>query len=192
MTQATGFRVVPRWRPIDESSARRTLRKQIAKVEQELADLAAHAKPFDGIEWSISAPEPLGPRLLDLGELERVRDELAERLHEVRVVLDERAAREARKRDELARMLRDPAEHRFLRITRTEIGEPGCGGWESRPRLGLIGMLAGWWHVKVSSGCPLARAGLRNKPGHRHKRTRNPLCGKMFDYLLEACVLCAK
>jgi hypothetical protein len=25
-----------------------------------------------------------------------------------------------------------------------------------RPRLGLIGMLAGWWHVKLSSGCPLA------------------------------------
>jgi hypothetical protein len=25
-----------------------------------------------------------------------------------------------------------------------------------RPRLGLIGMLMGWWQVKLSSGCPLA------------------------------------
>jgi hypothetical protein len=24
-----------------------------------------------------------------------------------------------------------------------------------RPRLGLIGMLMGWWQVKLSSGCPL-------------------------------------
>jgi hypothetical protein len=25
-----------------------------------------------------------------------------------------------------------------------------------RPRLGLIGMLCGWWQVKLSSGCPLS------------------------------------
>jgi hypothetical protein len=25
-----------------------------------------------------------------------------------------------------------------------------------RPRLGLIGMLMGWWRVVISSGCPLA------------------------------------
>ena len=29
---------------------------------------------------------------------------------------------------------------------------PAPGG----PRLGLIGMLMGWWQVKLSSGCPLA------------------------------------
>jgi hypothetical protein len=28
--------------------------------------------------------------------------------------------------------------------------------WHVRPRLGLVGMLAGWWQVKLSSGCPLA------------------------------------
>ena len=37
-----------------------------------------------------------------------------------------------------------------------DIGEPGCGVWQVRPRLGLIGMLMGWWEVKLSSGCPLA------------------------------------
>ncbi len=53
-------------------------------------------------------------------------------------------------------MLLDPGAYRFVRIARSELGEQGCGAWEVRPRLGLIGMLAGWWHVKLSSGCPLA------------------------------------
>ena len=141
--------------PDAEQAARRTLRRQVAKLERELARLAGEASACDGIAWSVAPPAPAGPRLLDLGELERLRDELAERLHEVREVLAARAVREARRRELLERMLRDPARHRFLRITRAEVGEPGCGGWESRPRLGLIGMLAGWWHVKVSSGCPL-------------------------------------
>jgi hypothetical protein len=44
-----------------------------------------------------------------------------------------------------------------VRVTQAQVGEPGCGFWEVRPRLGLIGMLMGWWCVKVSSGCPLPR-----------------------------------
>jgi hypothetical protein len=48
-----------------------------------------------------------------------------------------------------------PAQHRFARISCRELGEPGCGVWQVRPRLGLIGMLMGWWQVKLSSGCPL-------------------------------------
>ena len=56
----------------------------------------------------------------------------------------------------------DPGAYRFTRISRQELGEPGCGVWQVRPRLGLIGMLMGWWQVKLSSGCPLARGrGLR-------------------------------
>lgn len=143
---------------VDEAAARRTLRAQIAKLELELASLAARARAHDRIEWAIGPPSQRGPRLLGLGELERVRDALAERAREVRVIQEERARREALKRDQLARLLRDPAEHRFVRITQTDVGEPGCGAWESRPRLGLIGMLAGWWHVKISSGCPLSRS----------------------------------
>lgn len=143
----------------DERAARRSLRRQVAKLERELSRLAARTRPCDAIDWPLAtAPTPAGPgpRLLDLGELEQLRDDLAERLHEVREVLAARAEREAERRALLERMLRDPAEHRFLRITRADVGEPGCGAWESRPRLGLIGMLAGWWHVKVSSGCPLS------------------------------------
>jgi len=144
--------------PPDEAAARRSLRGQIAKLERELAEAAARTTPEDRIEWSTVTPGLAGPRLLGLGELERLRDDLAERLHEVRVVHADRAAREAVKRDQLAALLRDPARHRFVRITRRDVGEPGCGAWESRPRLGLIGMLAGWWHVKISSGCPLSGA----------------------------------
>jgi|SRR5829696_2916246 len=140
----------------DERAARRTLRAQVARLERELAALAPDVSPRDGVRWSIGGEA--GPRLLGLGELERIRDDLAERLHAVRETLAARAVREAEQRALLERMLRDPARHRFIRVSATDVGEPGCGVWHVRPRLGLIGMLAGWWHVKLSSGCPLARA----------------------------------
>jgi len=139
----------------EEGPARRALRTQIARLERELAGLTAEAKPRDRIAWSIGGEG--GPRLLGLGELERVRDDLAERLHEVRETLAARAAREAEKRALLERMLRDPGRHRFVRVSAADVGEPGCGVWHVRPRLGLIGMLMGWWQVKLSSGCPLSR-----------------------------------
>jgi len=140
---------------VEEAPARRVLRAQIARLEAELARLTAEAKPRDRIAWSIGGEG--GPRLLGIGELERVRDDLAERLHEVRETLAARAQREAANRERLQRMLRDPARHRFVRISAADVGEPGCGVWHVRPRLGLIGMLMGWWQVKLSSGCPLAR-----------------------------------
>ncbi len=97
------------------------------------------------------------PRLLGLGELEQVRDELAERLRAARVTISERADVQADHRVRLEQMLLEPAKHRFARIACSDLGEPGCGVWQVRPRLGLIGMLMGWWQVKLSSGCPLAR-----------------------------------
>jgi hypothetical protein len=144
-------------RAADEAPARRALRRQIAKLERELAAHVADAAPRDGIRWSIGGA-PGGPRLLGIGELERIRDDLAERLHEVRAALAARAEQEARNRELLERMLRDPGRYRFVRITQADVGEPGCGAWQVRPRLGLIGMLMGWWQVKLSSGCPLAGA----------------------------------
>ena len=47
-----------------------------------------------------------------------------------------------------------------MRVGAADVGEPGCGVWHVRPRLGLIGMLMGWWQVKLSSGCPLAEGRL--------------------------------
>jgi hypothetical protein len=99
------------------------------------------------------------PRLLDLGELERVRDELASRVGEAQAAGERLAARQAAARGLLAQMLREPGHHRSTRIPLRELGEPGCGVLYVRPRLGLIGMLADWWQVKLSSGCPLPGGG---------------------------------
>src|SRR5680860_734208 len=96
------------------------------------------------------------PRALGLGDLETVRDSLATRIGEARRRLREQAELETGNRELLERMLASPAEHKWLQISRADIGEPGCGHWHSRPRLGPLGMLMGWWRVRVSSGCPLS------------------------------------
>jgi hypothetical protein len=131
----------------DEAAARRDLRDQIARLERELARSVAAAfprrEPATGRTRSASALA--GPRLLGLGELEEIRDELSDRI----AALARPPAAER-----LAAMRADPAAHRWERVDSAELGEPGCRHWQVRPRLGLIGMLAGWWHVKLSSGCP--------------------------------------
>jgi hypothetical protein len=139
----------------DERAARRSLRMQIAKLERELAEAFVTAYPMGGLGEEPAGPGA-GPRLLNLGELERVRDELAARVRDARARITELADRQAACRVELERMLLEPGRHRFVRIANRDIGEPGCGVWHVRPRLGLIGMLMGWWQVKLSSGCPLA------------------------------------
>jgi hypothetical protein len=148
----------------DELAARRSLRTQISRLERELAQAFVTAYPLGGLgSTAISAGSD--PRLLGLGELERVRDELAERLHSARVTIAERAEIQEANRLYLERILLDPAKHRFARVSCRDLGEPGCGVWQVRPRLGLIGMLMGWWQVKLSSGCPLPRGrGLRPRP----------------------------
>ena len=139
----------------DQRAARRTLRAQIAKLERELAEAFVTAYPMGGLG---DAPRSscAAPRLLDLGELERIRDELAARVRAAGATITERAERQAASRIQLERMLLEPGRHRFVRVSNRDIGEPGCGVWQVRPRLGLIGMLMGWWQVKLSSGCPLA------------------------------------
>jgi hypothetical protein len=141
----------------DELAARRSMRSQIAKLERELADAFVTTFQMGGLPETAS-PSPRDPRILGLGELERVRDELAERLQSARVTIAERADLQAAHRVTLERMLLDPARHRFTRVSCRDLGEPGCGVWHVRPRLGLIGMLMGWWQVKLSSGCPLPGA----------------------------------
>jgi len=140
----------------DELAARRSLRVQIARIERELSQAFVTAYPMGGLGAAPVASRR-DPRMLDLGELERARDELAERLQAARVTISELADVQAVSRLHLERMLLEPAKHRFERISRSDLGEPGCGAWQVRPRLGLIGMLMGWWQVKLSSGCPLAR-----------------------------------
>lgn len=138
----------------DERAARRQLRAQIARLEAQLSDALISAFPYGHVDTAV--PAPGGPHVLGLGELERVRDALAARVAGARAELRERGERQAASRALLERMLLEPGRHRFVRVANRDLGQPGCGVWHVRPRLGLIGMLAGWWQVKLSSGCPLA------------------------------------
>ena len=149
--------LLPPLAPEREDAARRALRAQIARLERQLADALVTAFPADALD--VSVPDRSGPRLLSLGDLEALRDDLADRLHQARGVLHERAERQAEARRLLESMYADPRAHRFARLARADLGVPGCGNYEVRPRLGLVGMLMGWWQVKISSGCPLAARG---------------------------------
>jgi hypothetical protein len=143
---------------VDERAARGSLRAQIARLERELGEtiLAAFPHVVEPPGAAALAAGVHGPRLLGLGELERVRDDLAERVRQARVVVARRADVEAASRELLEEMLRDPARHKWVRLPAADLGERGCGAYQVRPRLGVIGMLMGWWHVKLSSGCPPA------------------------------------
>jgi hypothetical protein len=139
----------------DERLARAELRRQIARLERHLADIVVEAFPRVQIDTAVAA-QAREPRALSLGELEEIRDALAARVEEGSAVLREQAGIETANRLLLERMLEAPAEHKWMRISNADVGLPGCGHWHSRPRLGLLGMLMGWWRVRVSSGCPLA------------------------------------
>jgi hypothetical protein len=139
---------------VDERAARRTLRAQIARLERDLG--AAVIAAYPRLPAGTASASHGGPRLLGLEELERVRDDLADRLADVRAQAAAQAERQAEARLLIERMLLDPGAYRWVRVANADIGEPGCKHWHVVPRLGVIGMLAGWWHVKISSGCPLA------------------------------------
>ncbi len=94
---------------------------------------------------------------MTIGELERARDALSARLAHARALQAQRGAAQEAARVRLERMLLEPGRHRFERVPASALGEGGCGVYAVRPRLGLIGMLMGWWQVKLSSGCPLGR-----------------------------------
>src|SRR5215210_679954 len=139
----------------DERAARIALREQIARLEREMADLFATTFPREGFEWGVRSPRG-GPRLLPLAELERVRDDLAERLERNRRQLDERAAVEERNRRRIEEMMLEPERHKWALVANDDIGERGCKHWHVQPRYGVLGILCNWWRVRISSGCPLA------------------------------------
>jgi hypothetical protein len=137
---------------VDEAAARRSLREQIARLERELAAMFTAVHPRKGLEWRVRSPG--GPRLLGVGELEALRDDLAARLEDTRQTLGDRTRLERHNVERIEEMVTSPERFKWVRISNEDIGEPGCKHWHSRPRLGLIGMLMGWWRVKISSGCP--------------------------------------
>lgn len=141
----------------DEAAARRSLRAQIARLERDLNDCFVTA-------YEQRKPEALAatigrrssaPRLLDLGELEELRDALADRIYGARAKIGERAEEQARNRLLLERMRAEPSRHKYRAVTLADLGQSGCGTYRVKPRRGIIGMMMGWWHVKLSSGCPL-------------------------------------
>jgi hypothetical protein len=140
---------------VDERQARLQLRRQIARLEAELSGLFREAFGHVEIPHRVEAIAAQ-PRVLDLGELEAVRDSLATRVSEARRSLAARAAVESENRELVEQMTAAPQDFKWVRVSREDLGLPGCGHWHSKPRLGPIGMLMGWWRVKVSSGCPLA------------------------------------
>ena len=72
-------------------------------------------------------------------------------------MLEARGAEVEANRVLLERMLLEPRALQVRpRCTAPTWSMGGCGAYQVRPRLGIIGMLMGWWHVKLSSGCPLA------------------------------------
>jgi hypothetical protein len=139
-----------------ERAARASLREQIARLEHELSAIVAERFPHIFAPVA-SVAVPGGPSLLDLGELERSRDRLAARVQELRARAGQRLEHERDAREQLQRMKLEPGRYKFVRLPVADLGQGGCGVWEVRPRLGLIGMLAGWWQLKLSSGCPLSR-----------------------------------
>jgi hypothetical protein len=165
----------------DERESRADLRRQIAAMELALARLFGSAFPRKGIDFSV--PGMGGPRLLSVDELEKVRDGLAARIQEVRADLHDHAVVEEENRQLLEEMTADPASYKWVRVYNEDIGEPGCTSARSEPKWGILGMLLGWWRVKISSGCPLAQ-GLRppecrpnvkdaNAAGGNHRRDQH-------------------
>jgi len=142
-----------------ERAARDSLRTQIARLERELSAIVVTRFPY----ISPAAPgEPArapagrrGPSLLSFEQLERTRDRLAGRVQETRLAAVARTEHEREARERLERMRLEPGQYKFERIAVADLGRGGCGYYEVRPRFGLIGMLAGWWELTLSSGCPL-------------------------------------
>jgi DNA-binding transcriptional regulator YhcF (GntR family) len=137
-------------RAADEAAARRELRRQIGRLEAQLASYPETA----------TKDEPTHPLLrpkahvAGVGELETVRDQLIERLKRARSEADQRGRRQSRARGRRERIIGDPSAQRWQQVGNEECGDPGCGETRAVPRFGPIGALAGWWRVKISSGCP--------------------------------------
>jgi len=147
----------------DERLARQALRGQIGRIERAIAGLVAEAFPVD---LGLSLPSGGSARLLGLAELEALRDSLAQTLETARRTLTAVRADQERARGAIEAMLADPGAYRWQRVSREQAGLSGCGHWHVLPRFGLLGMLMGWWRVKISSGCPLA--------GHSGQRRIRP------------------
>jgi DNA-binding transcriptional regulator YhcF (GntR family) len=137
----------------DERLGRRELRRQIARLEAQLASYPADARKPGEPTHPLLRPKE---HVAGMAELEATRDDLIERLKRAREAAERRGETQRRARDRLEEMVRDPSAHKWETVSNEELGDPGCAGWKVAPRWGPVGALMNWWRVKVSSGCPLA------------------------------------
>jgi hypothetical protein len=138
---------------VDERLGRRELRRQIARLEAQLAPYPAEARRPGEPTHPLLRPKG---HVADMAELEAIRDELMERLKRAREAAERQGERQQRARSRLEEMVSDPAAHKWETVSKQDVGEPGCASLEVQPRWGPVGALMNWWRVKVSSGCPLA------------------------------------
>lgn len=142
------------WLELDDAAARRELRRQIGRLE---AELAHYPRELAEVGLPAAPRRAREPRVVGLTELEHTRDALLSRLAAARGAAVRRARRERRARQVRDAIVADPAAHRWEVVSAAEAGEEGCLEWEASPRLGPLGALMSWWRVKVSGGCPLPR-----------------------------------
>jgi GntR family transcriptional regulator len=133
---------------LDERAARRELRRQIGRLEAELASYRRD------VETPPAPRIPPKPRVAGIAELERTRDAMLAQLAAARAAAARRARRERRAREVRDAMVADPEAHKWDVVSAADTGEEGCAEWQVGPRFGPLGALMSWWRVKVSGGCP--------------------------------------
>ena len=144
---------LPLRRDVDEAAARRSLREQIAHLERELAALftSAHPRQRPRVAGARSRRPAAAGHGRARGAARRPRRPPGG--HAPDPAATAPTSRPATG-ERIEEMVAEPERFKWVRISNDDIGEPGCKHWHARPRLGLIGMLMGWWRVKISSGCP--------------------------------------
>ena len=136
----------------DSRAIRTALREQISRLESEIAGYAWNDPGSPQPSWARGA-EPMG-RVVGVHELERTRSELIDRLRRLRGEAGKRGSSQQAVQAHIAKMVSDPAGHRWEMVDNDAAGERGCKNWRVVPAWGPVGAIMGWWRVKVSSGCP--------------------------------------
>lgn len=125
---------------------------QIATHERELSAALAKLEPRRRPRPSTTAATR--PHLLSGQELESTRDDLVARISDVQGLVALQSAARSGARALLKRMTDVPADFRWATVTTKDLGSTECREWQSVPVLGPIGILANWWRIRISSGCP--------------------------------------
>ncbi len=106
----------------DERSGRQELRRQIARLEAQLASYPGDTRKPGEPTHPLLRPKGHVP---DMAELEGIRDELIERLNRARAAAERRGEGQRRARTRLEEMAADPAAHKWETVASEDLGEPG-------------------------------------------------------------------